>query len=114
MRITPRMVSDTTIRNARNNLNKLELLQNQITSGKALTRPSDDPAGTARTMAYNTDIASGETFLRTMDNSTSWLNATDGALGEAGDLLQRARELAVQGANGGSMTQSDMSAIGAE
>lgn len=114
MRITSRMVSDTTIRNARNNLAKLEQLQNQITSGNQITRPSDDPAGTARTMAYNTDIASGETYLRTMDNATSWLNATDSALGEAGSLLQRARELAVQGANGGTMTPGDMAQIGAE
>ena len=114
MRITSRMVSDTTIRNARNNLAKLEQLQNQITSGKALTRPSDDPSGVARTMSYNTDIASGETYLRTMDNSMSWLNATDSALGEAGNLLQRARELAVQGANGGTMTPGDMANIGVE
>ena len=34
----------------------------------------------------------------------SWMNATDSALDEAGTLLQRARELAVQGANGGSLT----------
>ena len=114
MRITPRMVSDTTIRNARNNLNKLETLQNTITSGKQLTRPSDDPAAVARTLGYNTDIAAGETYLRTMDNSLSWLNASDSALGEAGDLLQRARELAVQGANGGAMTTGDMQQIGAE
>src|SRR4051812_15654301 len=114
MRITSRMVSDTTIRNARLSLNKLEQLQNQITSGKQLTRPSDDPAGVARTMSYNTDIASGETYLRTMDSSTSWLNATDSALDEAGSLLQRARELAVQGANGGTMTTSDLQAIGSE
>jgi flagellar hook-associated protein 3 FlgL len=108
------MVSDTTIRNARNNLNKLEQLQNQITSGKQLTRPSDDPAGVALTMGYNTDIASGETYLRTMDNSVSWLNATDSALDEAGSLLQRARELAVQGANGGTMTTGDLQKIGTE
>jgi flagellar hook-associated protein 3 FlgL len=44
----------------------------------------------------------------------SWLNATDSALDEAGSLLQRARELAVQGANGGSMTPADMQQIGAE
>src|SRR5262249_51126093 len=62
---------------------------------------------------YNGDIAAGEVFLRTMDSATSWLNATDSALGDAGDLLQRARELAVQGANG-SLTPDDMKRIGAE
>jgi len=108
------MVVDTTVRNMRNNLGRLEKLQNQITSGKALTRPSDDPAAVARALEYTTDIAGGEVYLRTMDNSISWLNATDSALSEGGDLLQRARELAVQGANGGSMTTGDMQQIGAE
>jgi flagellar hook-associated protein 3 FlgL len=114
MRITHRMVVDTTVRNMRNNLGKLEKLQNQITSGQALTRPSDDPAGVARGLEYTTDIANGEVYLRTIDNSLSWLNATDSALSEGGDLLQRARELAVQGANGGAMTTADMQQIGAE
>jgi flagellar hook-associated protein 3 FlgL len=34
-----------------------------------------------------------------MDSSAAWLQATDSTLGSATDLLQRARELAVQGAN---------------
>src|SRR4051812_29769972 len=108
MRVTHRMVSDTTIRNMRDNLARLEELHSSITSGKRITRPSDDPAGTARVLGYTSDLAAGEVFLRTMDSSTSWLDATDSALGEAGDLLQRARELAVQGANGGTLTTGDM------
>ena len=113
MRITHRMISDTTIRNMRNNLGRLEELHNSITSGKRLTRPSDDPAAVARTLTYTSDLAAGEVFLRTMDNSMSWMSATDGALNDAGNLLQRARELAVQGANG-ALTPDDMQRIGAE
>jgi flagellar hook-associated protein 3 FlgL len=114
MRITHAMVTDTTIRNMRNNLARLELLQNQITTGKRLTRPSDDPTAVARTLTYTSDLAAGEVYLRTMDSSLSWMNATDTALSDAGDLLQRARELAVQGANTGAMTPSDMAALGSE
>jgi flagellar hook-associated protein 3 FlgL len=107
------MVTDTSLRNMRNNLNKLESLHNEISTGKKISRPSDDPSGTARTLTYNTDIASGETYLRTMDASTTWMNATDDALSEATDLMQRARELAVEGANG-ALTPGDMATIGAE
>lgn len=114
MRITHGMISDTTIRNMRNNLGRLETLQNQITTGKRLSRPSDDPAAVARAMTYSSDIAAGEGYLRTMDSALSWLHATDSALNEAGNILQRARELAVQGANGGAMTPDDMARIGAE
>lgn len=113
MRITHRMISDTTIRNMRNNLSKLESLHSSITTGKRLTRPSDDPAAVARTLTYTGDLAAGEVFLRTMDSSLSWMSATDSALDDAGNLLQRARELAVQGANG-VLTPDDMKRIGAE
>ena len=114
MRITHQMMSNTTIRNLRNNLTKLESLQTSITTGKRLSRPSDDPAAVARTLTYTADLAIGEVFLRTMDNATSWMSATDSALDQAGGVLQRARELAVSGANGGTMTQGDMQAIGTE
>ena len=113
MRITHRMISDTTIRNMRNNLSKLESLHSSITTGKRLNRPSDDPAAVARTLTYTSDLAAGEVFLRTMDSSMSWMSATDSALEDAGSLLQRARELAVQGANG-VLTPDDMKRIGAE
>ena len=113
MRITHRMISDTTIRNMRNNLNKLESLHSSITTGKRLTRPSDDPAAVARTLTYTSDLAAGEVFLRTMDSAMSWMSATDSALDDAGSLLQRARELAVQGANG-VLTPDDMKRIGSE
>jgi flagellar hook-associated protein 3 FlgL len=113
MRITHRMISDTTIQNMRNNLSKLESLHSSITTGKRLSRPSDDPAAVARTLTYTSDLAAGEVFLRTMDSSMSWMSATDSALDDAGSLLQRARELAVQGANG-TLTPDDMKRIGAE
>jgi len=113
MRITHTMISDTTIRNMRNNLEKLESLHSSITTGKRLSRPSDDPAAVARTLTYTGDLAAGEAFLRTMDSSMSWMSATDSALDDAGNLLQRARELAVQGANG-ALTTDDMKRIGAE
>ena len=114
MRITHSIVTDTSLRNMSNNLNRLEMLHNEISTGKRLSRPSDDPAAVARTLTYNGDIAAGEAYLRTIDAATTWMNATDDALSEAGELMQRARELAVEGSNGGVMTPEDMATIGAE
>jgi flagellar hook-associated protein 3 FlgL len=99
MRITNPMVSDTVLRNLQNNLAELERLQNQLTSGKRLSRPSDDPPAVETALNYHATIAAGEQYLRNMDSSSAWLQATDATLGSANDLLQRARELAVQGAN---------------
>jgi flagellar hook-associated protein 3 FlgL len=99
MRITNPMVSDTVLRNLQSNLAALERLQNQLTSGKRINRPSDDPPAVETALNYHATIAAGEQYLRNMDSATAWLQATDTTLGGANDLLQRARELAVQGAN---------------
>jgi len=99
MRVTSPMVSDTVLRNLQNNLAALERLQNQLTSGKRLNRPSDDPPAVETALNYHATIAAGEQYLRNMDSATAWLQATDSTLGSATDALQRVRELAVQGGN---------------
>jgi flagellar hook-associated protein 3 FlgL len=107
------MLADTTVTNLRNNVSRLQDLENALTTGHRINRPSDDPPAVARTLTYNSDISAGDAYLQTIDSSLSWLNTTDDALGEAGSLLQRARELAVEGSNG-TLNQQDMANIGAE
>ena len=113
MRVTNRMITDTMLRNLRGNLSRLETLHNSITTGKRISRPSDDPPALARALTFSADIAAGEQYIRTMDTSLSWLNATEDSLASATDLLQKARELAVQGAND-VLTPDQQANIGAQ
>jgi flagellar hook-associated protein 3 FlgL len=113
MRVTHQMLADVTVNNLRQNVARLEALHNAITTGQKNSRPSDDPPAVTRTLTYTADLSAIESYLKTIDSSLTWLNATDDALDSAGKLLQRARELAVQGANG-SNTPADMATIGAE
>ena len=113
MRVTNRMMTDTMLRNLNGNLNRLQTLHNSITTGKRISRPSDDPPALARALTYSADIAAGEQYIRTMDTSLSWLNATEDALASATDLLHKAREMAVQGAND-VLTTDQLQTIGAQ
>src|SRR4051812_22055963 len=99
MRVTNSMMSDTVLKNLQGNLATLEKLQGQLTSGKRLNQPSDDPPAVEAALNYHATIAAGEQYLRNMDSSTGWLQATDATLTSATGALQRARELAVQGSN---------------
>ncbi|HEY8475932.1 MAG TPA: flagellar hook-associated protein FlgL [Chloroflexota bacterium] len=99
MRVTYNMFADTVLRNIMANQERLEELQRQLTSGKRLTKPSDDPVAVSRALGLRSTLASTEQYLRNVDAAVSWLNATDAALARVGDVLQRARELAIQGAN---------------
>jgi flagellar hook-associated protein 3 FlgL len=107
------MVAEATLRNIERNLSRMEELQDQITSGTRIHRPSDDPIGVARAMSYQEGLDQADQHLRNVDNATAWLNATDFALDGAGSVVQRARELALLAANASTSAQ-DRASIQAE
>jgi flagellar hook-associated protein 3 FlgL len=73
--------------------------QEQMTTGKRVNRASDDPAAAAR--AERALAAEQRTIAnqRGVDASNNALALTDGALGDAGELLQQAREAMVSAGN---------------
>jgi len=113
VRITHGMLADATLRNLNATMRRLDKLQEQLTSGRRIARISDDPVAATQALGYRTDLSETGQYLRNIDAATVWLNATDAALGSATDLIQRARELAVQGANA-SLAPQDRLAIANE
>src|ERR1700716_2619227 len=113
MRITLGMMADSSLRNIQANQSRLETLQQQLTSGTQITKPSDDPIGAAQALSLQESLDQSTQYGRNIDQATAWLNSTDAALGSVTDTLHRARELALQGANG-TLTAVDRSAIQAE
>lgn len=99
MRVTQSMLSNNMLRNLSNSYSKMGKLQDQITSGKKFTRPSDDPVSTVKGMSYRTDLNKAEQFTRNMLTVNSWLDTTDDALDQVGSALQRVKGLIVQAAN---------------
>ena len=84
--------------------------QQSVTSGLRITRPSDDPVGTAAALKAHADIAAASQYKRNIDNGTAWLNTLDSALGNATGFLRQARDLVIQGGNG-AVTQDAKNAI---
>lgn len=99
MRITAGQMAQTTIRNIQRNLERMERTQDQITSGRRITKPSDDPIGTTQALMLRTQIAEMDQQARNIDSGLTWLTAADISLAGLGDVLGRARELALRGAN---------------
>ncbi len=78
----------------------LQAITEKVSSGKQLNRPSDNPADVQSAVGLNDTLAQLNQYVRNIDNATSKVSAMDTALSSAGDLIQRANELAIQGANG--------------
>ena len=87
--------------------------QQQLTSGKRVQRASDDPASAARAERALAALARSEASMRGLDTSRSATMYTEAALGDAGELLQQAREVMV-GAGNGSYSESDRRSLAAK
>lgn len=92
---------------------RLDMLQQQLSTGKRIQRASDDPAGTVLSLGHRRDIAFEEQMRRNLSSGVSFMNATEAALDGTTDALQRIRELTVSAANG-SLGAGNRSAIAAE
>jgi len=74
-------------------------VQEQLTTGKRVNRASDDPAAAARAERALASIGRSETSQRAVDASRVLMTQAESTLGDAGNLLQRARELMVAAGN---------------
>lgn len=95
MRVTNRMLANNFLTDMTTNLNNLQTLQQQLTSGKEIRRPSDDPLKVARAMQLHSEIGINKQYNENIKDTLSWLEQTDTALGQLGDQSQRIRELLV-------------------
>lgn len=100
MRITNNMLINNMIGYIGNNLTRMDKYQSQLATGKKIQVPSDDPVVAARALKLRTDVAEIEQYQRNIKDAQNWMDITESTLSNIGDVLQRARELAVQGANG--------------
>ncbi len=100
MRVTDSMMLRTTLADVNARRSALARVQEQASSGLRINRPSDDPAGARTATVLRNDVAAAEQMLRNQDQAEARLVATETALDRSLDVVIRARELAVAGANG--------------
>lgn len=113
-RVTQQGLQRASLNQLQTNLSELARLQERLTTGKVITKPSDDPAGTVDAMRLRSDQRATAQQARNAADGDSWLTTVDSALGDALTQLRRARDLTVQGANTGSQGPSSRSAIASE
>jgi flagellin len=85
----------------------------RLSSGLRINSAKDDAAGLAITERFTSQIRGLNQASRNANDGISLAQVTEGAMGSAGNILQRVRELAVQSANA-SNSASDRQALNAE
>ncbi len=99
MRIATAHSFDSAIDQLAQRQSQLDEAQLRLTSGKRVMRASDDPVDAARAERALAAVSRAATSLRSLEASRSAMTQLESALGDAGDLLQTAREAIVAGGN---------------
>src|SRR5690625_961735 len=113
-RVTQMGLQRASLAHLQDNLGRMAQLQERLTTGKVITKPSDDPAGTVDAMRVRADQRATAQYMRNTADGNAWLTTIDDAMGDALTALRRGRDLVVNGANTGSHGPSSRAAIASE
>ena len=112
-RVTQSMMTDRSLSGLQGSLTKLSEIQEQLSTGRILNRPSDNPTDATSAMRMRSGLADQQQYARNAEDGLGWLNTIDSTLQGANDQLRRARDLALQGVNGAT-SASGREALAAE
>jgi flagellar hook-associated protein 3 FlgL len=87
-------------------LSQLSVLQDQSSSGLAISKPSDNPSGMALSLALQSQQSANTQYAANATDGQNWLTSVDGALTSATTALQQVRNLTLSAANAGQSTTS--------
>lgn len=111
MRVTDRSAAYGSLTGLQSAASRLASLQAQMSSGRRITTPSDDPAGTVRAIHLRGAAARNTQFQDSATDALGWLSTADSAYTTAVSLVQKARTLVVQGLNTGVQSPDAEAAI---
>ena len=108
MRISYSMIYDQTEFNINRQYESFFKLNEKLTTGKEVNRPSDDPIAMSNILGYRSTISSLEQYETNIERGNSWLRYTEAALTQAEDLVKNAHTLAVQMSTGTNEAQLEI------
>jgi flagellar hook-associated protein 3 FlgL len=100
MRVTDSRSYDIAIATIQANVEAMNRAQQQVSSGRRIARPADDPTGAASVTRLRAAMSDIDSFTRGIADARTWLGVQDTALQSASRLLGRAKELGTQAVNG--------------
>lgn len=113
-RVTNQTAAMASSRMLQANQARLAQLNSQASSLKAITVPSDDPTATGQSLLVRSQQSANSQYARNATDGVGWLSTTDAAMSDTSKILNRIRDLTVQGANDGSMSATAKEAIATE
>lgn len=107
------MITNNMLLNLNRNMQKMSKLEQMMATGKKIQVPSDNPIIAARALKLRTSVFESKQYMENVKQAQSWIDVTEQAMNNIGDILDRARELVGQAATG-TLKSDDRIAINQE
>ncbi len=100
MRVTTKMITNSTLMNINNNKLNMAKLDNQYSTGKKISRPSEDPVIAVRALKLRDNLNQlNQYYERNIPDAMSWMEITEGALTNINTVLTKVYSQCNQSAN---------------
>jgi flagellar hook-associated protein 3 FlgL len=110
-RVTQNMMTRQSLDSLQGSLGRMSRLQEQLSTGRVLNRPSDSPTGTTSAMRLRDTLAATQQYQRNAQDGLAWLGTIDSTLTSVIDQTREARDQALQGANTGALDPAARDAL---
>ncbi|MEO8409737.1 MAG: flagellar hook-associated protein FlgL [Propionivibrio sp.] len=114
MRISTSQFYDAGALNIQRNQSALYKLQNQLSTGRRVLTPADDPVAAAQALLVSQNLGVNAQHTANQGAAASELGLVDSQLSTMVDLLQDVRDRLVQASSTGTVSSSDRAAIASE
>jgi flagellar hook-associated protein 3 FlgL len=95
-----RVATDSIYRNILQGLftrsNDLNKIQEKVSSGKNINRPSDDPISMVSSLNFQTALSQVTQYSQNIQTGNLWLSSSETAISQASDLVTQAKQIATQ------------------
>jgi flagellar hook-associated protein 3 FlgL len=98
------------LRNVDNSLNVVADYQEQISTGKRISVPSDDPTAATKALALKDNLDENNQYIRNIEDGLDWLEQTEVTIDRVLDLLNEVEGLTMEGSNS-VLTQEEKNAV---
>lgn len=111
MRVTEGSAAYNSLLGLQSTASRLSDLQSQLSSGRQITKPSDNPTGAATALGLRAELKRLNQYQNNASDAIGWLTTTDTTLSSAVTQLQTVRTLVLQGLNTGAGSASANEAL---
>lgn len=100
LRVSSSMISDRVIFNLQRSIRRYLDMETNMSTGRRINTPSDDPLGAVRDLNYRSELAKIAQYQKNISQAQNWQSTYDSSLSEVKDLISTAKEISIAMADG--------------